>query len=505
MTYIPLKGFAPDREPTTPGILLDAQDYLPTSKGLEARSTLVNTTLEPVSGSVVGSATLFKLDGLSRTFAATANKIWEAATTTWTDRSRSSSTTYSAVADTAPWRFAQFNDRSLAANKNDALQITNNTSNNFGDVSGSIKASLIETVGDFVMLANTNDTTFGDSPNRWWCSGIGNPETFAPSLATQAATGTLAATPGAITGLHQLGNDIVAYKKKSMYLGRYVGPPAIWSWQLITEEIGAPSHEAVVSANDAHYFLGPQDFYVYDGTRPVSIGDDLKEWFYENCDQSNVGLVRGYHEFQNSRVWWFFPGVGGSGTLDSFLAYNYRTGKWGKGSLSIQVPVEFVGGGLTYDNFGARYSTWQDVPEVPYNFPPWLPSGSFFGVFVDTTTTTFDASDSAVVTPFATLKTLSGDAGTASLRTSVMGFDGQYTFGHRVRPRFAVAPESAELVNSWQRQLGGAFSSADTAISMIDGKFDFERSERWHCVRLTTVGDSEILGIDVEAVPDGLE
>lgn len=489
MTYIPIKGFAPDREPTTSGILLDVQDYVPTFRGMEARPTPVNTTLEAISGSVVGSATLFKLDGLSRTFAGTANKIWEAATTAWTDRSRSTSTTYSAAADVAPWRFAQFNDRSFAANKNDTLQISSETTNNFGDVSGEIKVSIVETVGDFVMLFNTENASFGDSPNRWWCSGIGNPETFAPTLATQAATGTLSSTPGAITAGRRLGNDIVAYKKKSMYLGRYVGPPAIWSWQLITEDIGTPSQEAVIYANDAHYFVGPQDFYVYDGTRPVGIGDDLKEWFYENVDQSNVGLVRGYHEFQNSRVWWFFPSVGGSGALDSFLAYNYRTGKWGKGSLSIQVPVEFVGGGLTYDDFGARFTTWNDAPTVPYNFPPWLSSSSFFAAFNSS----------------GELQTLSGDAATASLRTSVMGFDGQYTFGHRVRPRFAAAPDSAELVNSWQRQLGGDFSSADQAISMIDGKFDFERSERWHCIRMTTVGDSEIVGIDVEAVEDGLE
>jgi hypothetical protein len=490
VTYIPFKkGFAPDLEPTTPGILLDCDGFVPTFKGMEAAQTAVNTALEAISGTVVGTATLFKLDGQNRTFAGTANKLWEAATTTWTDRSRSTSTTYSAVIDTAPWRFAQFNDRSLAANKNDTLQISNSTSGNFGDVSGAIKAGVIETVGDFVMLGNTSDNTFGDSPNRWWCSGIGNPETFAPSLATQAATGTLAATAGAITALHQLGSDIVAYKSKSMYLGRYVGPPAIFAWTLITEEIGAPSHEAVVSADDRHFFLGPQDFYVYDGTRPVSIGDDLKEWFYENVDQSNVDLVRGYHEFQNSRVWWFFPSVGGSGSLDSFLAYNYRTGKWGKGSLSIQAPVEFVGGGLTYDNFGSRYSTYADVPAVPYNFPPWLSSSSFFALF--------DSDGN--------LKTLSGDATSASLRTSVMGFDGRFTFGHRVRPRFSLEPDSAVAVNSWQRNLGESFSSASDAMTMIDGKFDFERSERWHCIRLTCYGDTEILGVDVEATEDGFE
>ena len=86
-----------------------------------------------------------------------------------------------------------------------------------------------------------------------------------------------------------------------------------------------------------------------------------------------------------------------------------------------------------------------------------------------------------------------------------MGFDEQFTFGHRVRPRFSVAPSSAALVNRWQRQLGGTVSSASAAISLIDGKFDFERSERWHSLRMDAEGDFELLGYDVEAVPDGLE
>lgn len=488
MTYIPIRGFAPDLEPTTPGVLLDCTNLVPTSRGMETRPSAVNTALAALNTACLGAATLRKLDGTTVTYAGTAASLFQAATTAWTEVSRSTSITYTAVIDSSPWRFAQFDDQSFATNKSDTLQATNASTGNFGDVSGGIKASIVETVGDFVMLFNTNDATKGDSPNRWWCSGIGNGTTFAVTLATQAASGTLAATPGAITAGRRLGNDIVAYKAKSMYLGRYVGPPVVWSWALITEEIGTPSQEAVVYANDAHYFLGPQDFYMYDGTRPVSIGGDLKEWFYENVDQDGLDLVRGYHEFPNSRVWWFFPSTG-STVLDSFCVYNYRTGRWGKGTITIETPVEFVGGGLTYDNFGSNYSTYNDAPMVPYNFPPWLSSSSFFGFF-----------NSSHV-----LQTITGESSGSSLLTGWLGFDGRLTFGHRVRPRFADAPDSATLINRWQSQLGGQISSASDASTMIDGKFDFERSDRWHSIRMDFNGDMEIVGIDVEAVPDGLE
>lgn len=488
MTYTKVYGFAPDQEPTNPGILLDCTDWLPTTKGMETKPSPVLTDLPALADAVLGAATIRKLDGSVRTFAGTAAALYEAGTNTWTDRSRSTSATYQAVIDSAPWRFAQFNDQTFAANKNDTLQVTNDTSNNFGDVSGEIKAAIVETVGDFVLLFNTNDSVFGDDSNRWRCSGIGDGTTFAPSLATQAATGTLAATPGAITAAHQLGNDVVVYKADSMYLGRYVGPPAVWSWQLITEFIGAPSQEAVVSADDRHFFVGAKDIYVYDGTRPVSIGSDIKEWFFENANASEMDIIRGFHEFRNSRIFWFYPQVG-STTLTDFIVYNYRTGRWGRGTLSVETPMEFVGAGLTYDTFGSFYLTWNDAPMVPYNFPPWLSSASFFGFF--------DTSH--------TLNTLTGESSGGSLLTWWGGVDGSFTFAHRVRPRFADAPDSAELVNRWQPHLGGTITSASDAITMIDGKFDFERSERWHGVRIDVVGDAEILGLDVEHLPDGLE
>ncbi len=490
MSYIRIAGFSPDSDPTGPGILLDCTDLVPTTRGMEARPSPLPTALNAHPTQVLGAATIRKLDGVTRTFSGTSGSLFEATQTLWVDVSRSTAASYSALPGIAPWRFAQFNDLTFAANRNDALQVTNDTSGNFGDVSGSIKATIVETVGDFVILFNTSDATFGDSPNRWWCSGIGNGTTFAPTLATQAATGTLAATPGGILAAHQLGADtVVAYKDSSMYLGRYVGPPAIWAWSLVTEAIGAPSQEAVVFANDAHYFLNHEDAYVFDGTRPTSIGTEIKEWLYANLDHNHADLIRGYHEAQQSRLWWFLPTNGSDEVLDTFLVYHYKTGKWGKGSLSVEALIEFIGGGLSYDDFGSLYNTWEDAPQVPYNFPSWLSQKSYFAFF--------DTAHS--------LQTLTGTSSGASLLTGWLGFDGGFTFGHRVRPRFSRAPVDAQLCNRWQPMLGGNISSADTSYSLIDGKFDFERSERWHGWRMDATGDFELLGNDVEAIPDGLE
>jgi hypothetical protein len=244
----------------------------------------------------------------------------------------------------------------------------------------------------------------------------------------------------------------------------------------------------VVQADDRHFFVGSRAIYMYDGTRPVSISEDVHEWFFENVAADQLDIIRGFHEQRNNRIFWFYPSVA-STSLTDFIVYNYRTGRWGRGTLAVETPMEFVGAGLTYDAFGTFYSTYEDAPQVPFNFPPWLSSASFFGVFNTSHT----------------LQTLTGESSGGSLLTWWSGVDGRMTFGHRVRPRFSDAPTSATLVNRWQSHLGGTVSSASDAITLIDGKFDFERSDRWHGGRIDLVGDAEILGLDVEHLEDGLE
>ena len=61
---------------------------------------------------------------------------------------------------------------------------------------------------------------------------------WTPDIATQAANGTLGDTPGPVVAAHALGANLLVYKQRATYLATYLGPPVIWSFQLLADDAG---------------------------------------------------------------------------------------------------------------------------------------------------------------------------------------------------------------------------------------------------------------------------
>lgn len=480
---VPLNNFAPDLDPTTPGIMVDCDNLLPTMKGWRAAPTPLGLGLPALAALCRGLTVARKLDGTWRMFAGTGAALYEAAGNSWVDRSKAGG--YSNPAE-ARWRFCQFGNVTMATNRADAMQQSLSTT--FADVPTAPKASIIETVNGFVMAFDTLDGTYGDRPDGWWCSALRDQANWTPAIATQAANGRLLDTPGPVRAGRRLGGDIVAYKERSMYLGRYVGPPIIWAWTLIPGEIGALSQEAVVDIGTAHVFLGADDFYIFDGTRPASIGASLREWFFKRIDPSYQYKVQSLHDRKNAVVYWFYPVVGSGGTLTEWVAFHYKANKWGRGALSIEAASEYLNGAITYDNLGSRFATYDDLPAIAYDSPYWTASSAL----------------QSVVDSSHTLKALNGPAGAASLTTGELGDDESFTTLTKVRPRFLTAPTAANLTHLIHDTLSDTPSAAETS-ALNSGKFDALWSSRWHRLKIDTTGDMELTAMNAEFTEDGTQ
>jgi hypothetical protein len=322
--------------------------------------------------------------------------------------------TYAGGTDTV-WRFAQFGDVALATNAQDTLQHSVG-SGAFSDLAGAPRASYIETVGGFVMLGAYNDGT--DTPDGIYWSGIYDYTAWTPSIATQAGFIRLFDTAGAVTGLKRIGYDAVAYKEESMYLMQYQGAPNLWTSRLISGEIGALSNEAIVNIGTAHLFIGRDNIWMYDGTRPIPIAEGIREWFFQDLNQTYKYKIRGTHYRRNSLVYFYYPST--SSLLDKCIVYNYKAGKWGRANRTIEACLEYISSGLTYDDLEATYATYEDIPNVPYSSPFWSNATPNMAIF--------DTNHK--------IQMLTGISGKSSITTGAIGDDTQYTMLKRVQPRF---------------------------------------------------------------------
>jgi len=486
MAFVPLSGFAPDQDPATPGLLTDCSAVIPSTRGLEAAPGLLTQGYAALAAKCLGAAACRLLNNTTRFFAGTQIKLYEGSGGSWSEVTRAASDYTGGVESL--WRFAQFGNVSLAANTTNLIQFSV-ASGVFADIAGAPAARIIETVDQFVMAFATNEATYGDSPDRWWCSAISDYTNWTPSIATQCATGRLTSIPGPIRAGRRLGHTIVAYKGRGIVLGTYTGPPYVWSWNDLPGDIGAVNQECVVSLGTAHVFMSPVGFFLFDGANVKEIGTQVKTWWLARVDQPYIHLSKAVHVWDKGLIYFYYPTAGSPGIPAECLVYNYRKDQWGRDDRAIEAAAEFVSGGVTYHGLGSLYTTYDDLPTtITYDSPFWTAGSLVPSVF-----------DTAHV-----LYGLNGTPGNWSLTSGDYGDDQQISRLSRVRPRFVTKPSSAQLTPSYRMALGDTLIALP-AVSMKRSRFDVIRAARWHRARLSGTGAMEITGIDADMAGAGRE
>jgi hypothetical protein len=474
----------PDVDPTTDGALTDCDNIIPSTQGLTAGASPVDVglgSIEPVTGAVVSSL----LDGTRRLIAGTQTKLYEATANSWIDRSRVGGYT-----GLNRWRFATFGNATLATNRVQVLQ-QSIASGNFADIAGAPAASILVTSSGFVLALNVSGGALGDAPDGWWCSGLYDQSVWTPSVAAQCANGRLVDAPGAITAGQALGDVVVAYKTASMYLGRYVGPPIVWAWQRVPGEIGVSSQECVVSVGTRHFFIGPTDFYEFDGTVPRPMDAPVREWFFANLSQANRHLIFGAADLPRDLVYWYFPSANAVDTPDLCVVYNIRTKRWGKFRRATLAALEYQSALLTFDDLGTKFATYDALPQIAYDSPFWLGGQRAPAVFLR------DGANCR-------LYSLTGAPAASSMTTCDVGDETNYTFLSRVTPRYRVTPAAATATNYHRATLGESHAE-DATVMQSRARFDFRRSARWHRVRMNWTGAVAIDGADFAVAVDSEE
>jgi hypothetical protein len=171
-------------------------------------------------------------------------------------------------------------------------------------------------------------TTFDPMIVRW--SDQENIYDWVPSAANQSGEIRLSNGSTIVTGFHARQENLV-YTDSSMFVMQYLGPPYVWKFNLLADNISIMGPNAIANANNVTYWMGVDKFYTYTG-RVDTLPCTLQRYVFNNLNKDQAyQIIAGTNEGFNE-VWWQYPSAG-STVNDSYVIYNYVEQLWYYGSL----------------------------------------------------------------------------------------------------------------------------------------------------------------------------
>jgi hypothetical protein len=135
-----------------------------------------------------------------------------------------------------------------------------------------------------------------------------------------------------IIGALQTRQEILVWTDAALYSMQYLGPPLVYGFNLIADNISLVSPNAIATGSGITFWMGTDKFYVYSG-RVEPLVCSVWKYVYDdiNLDQGFQFLAGTNERF--NEVWWYYCSED-SNTIDRYVIYNYVENAWYYGNLS---------------------------------------------------------------------------------------------------------------------------------------------------------------------------
>jgi hypothetical protein len=206
------------------------------------------------------------------------------------------------------------------------------------------------TVANFVMVSDASRFVLAFGVNDYG-SAIQDPllirwsdqESFAtwiPAVTNQAGSYRLSHGSQIVTVM-QTRQEILVLTDSAIYSMQYLGPPYVWSFQIMGDNISIAGPNAIATANNITYWMGTDKFYTYSG-RVQTLPSTLREYVYNDINltqsfQFMAGTNEGYSE-----VWWQYCSAN-SDVIDRYVIYNHLENTWYYGDWANYTGTAFQG------------------------------------------------------------------------------------------------------------------------------------------------------------------
>jgi hypothetical protein len=147
---------------------------------------------------------------------------------------------------------------------------------------------------------------------------------------------------------------------------QYLGPPYVWGFNILSNNISIIGPNAIGAANNIVYWMGLDKFYVYTG-RVETLPCALRQFVYGDINlEQNYQVFCGSNEGY-SEIWWHYCSAN-SNVVDRYVIYNYLDKVWYYGSLSrsawLDSPLRNNPMAATYNHTVVYHESGNDDIEI---------------------------------------------------------------------------------------------------------------------------------------------
>ena len=174
----------------------------------------------------------------------------------------------------------------------------------------------------------TPTTTFDPMLVRW--SDQENPYEWVPAVTNQSGEFRLS-SGSFIMCARATRQEILVWSDAAIYSMQYLGPPYVWGFQILQDNISVMSPNSAITINNVTYWMGVDKFFVYSG-RVETLPCSLWQYIFNDININQSFQVFAGSNERYSEIWWFYCSQN-SNTIDKYVIYNYLERVWYYGTM----------------------------------------------------------------------------------------------------------------------------------------------------------------------------
>lgn len=130
----------------------------------------------------------------------------------------------------------------------------------------------------------------------------------------------------------QTRQEINVWTDAAIYSMQYLGPPFVWGFTLLADNISIASPNAMATASGVVYWMGVDKFYVYSG-RVETLPCSVRTYIYDDINRDQLTQIYAGTNEGYSEVWWFYCSKN-SNIIDRYVIFNYLDRVWYYGTMN---------------------------------------------------------------------------------------------------------------------------------------------------------------------------